>query len=61
MQVPAEDLVRRLRDEGVLVNATGPKRLRVVFHLDVSADQADQAAEALVKVLGAGSPAPQTT
>ncbi len=57
----AEEVVQQLRDDGVLVNATGPKRLRVVFHLDVSADQVDKAAEALVKVLGAGSPAPQTT
>ena len=52
----AEEIVRRLRDENVLVNATGAHRLRVVFHLDVAAAQADEAADALVKVLGASAP-----
>jgi threonine aldolase len=52
----AEDVVRQLRDENVLVNATGARRLRIVFHLDVAADQVDKAADALIKVLGHGAP-----
>ena len=57
----ADDVVRQLRDENVLVNATGPHRLRVVFHLDVATDQVTKAADALIKVLGASSPPAQTT
>jgi threonine aldolase len=34
----------RLRDEGILMNATGPQRIRAVTHLDVSRDQVIQAA-----------------
>jgi len=34
----------RLRDAGVLMNATAPQRLRAVTHLDVSREQVQQAA-----------------
>ncbi len=34
----------RLRDEGVLMNAMGPQRLRAVTHLDVSREQVNHAA-----------------
>ena len=37
----------RLRDEGVLMNATGPQRLRAVTHLDVSRKRVQQAAAIL--------------
>jgi threonine aldolase len=53
----AEDVVRQLRDEHVLVNATGAQRLRIVFHLDIAPEQVDKAADALIKVLAAGAPA----
>jgi len=37
----------RLRDEGVLINTTGPQRLRAVTHLDVSRDMVLNAAAIL--------------
>jgi threonine aldolase len=37
----------RLRDERVLMNATGPQRLRAVTHLDVSREQVQHAAAVL--------------
>jgi threonine aldolase len=39
----AAEAVQRLKDRGVLVIATGPDRLRAVFHLDVPDDQAASA------------------
>jgi threonine aldolase len=45
---PAADAVARLaREAGVLINATGPHRLRAVTHLDVSRADIDAAADAL--------------
>ena len=43
----ATALGARLRDEGVLMNATGPQRLRAVTHLDVSRDKVQRAAAIL--------------
>ncbi|HEX5471600.1 MAG TPA: low-specificity L-threonine aldolase [Lacipirellulaceae bacterium] len=37
----------RLRDEGILMNANGPQRIRAVTHLDVSREQVLRAAEAI--------------
>ena len=37
----------RLRDEGILMNATGPQRIRAVTHLDVSRQQVEHAAEVI--------------
>jgi threonine aldolase len=37
----------RLRDRGVLMNATAPQRIRAVTHLDVSREQVQRAAEVL--------------
>jgi threonine aldolase len=37
----------RLRDQGVLMNATAPQRVRAVTHLDVSREQVEHAANAL--------------
>ena len=41
-----------LRDEGVLASALGPKYLRLVTHMDVSAEQIALAATKLIKILG---------
>jgi threonine aldolase len=41
----AKELAERLKQRGVLVQATGPHRLRACTHLDVSAAQAERAAE----------------
>jgi threonine aldolase len=43
----------RLRDEGVLMNATSPQRIRAVTHLDVSREQVLRAAEVLQDVAAA--------
>jgi threonine aldolase len=45
----AAEAVRKLKDLGVLVIATGPDRLRAVFHLDVSEGQSASAVEAFQK------------
>jgi threonine aldolase len=37
----------RLRDQGVLMNANGPQRIRAVTHLDVSREQVKHAAQVL--------------
>lgn len=42
---------RVLEREGVRMFATGPQRLRAVFHLEISAEQAVRAAETVVRVL----------
>ncbi|MBV9553388.1 MAG: aminotransferase class I/II-fold pyridoxal phosphate-dependent enzyme [Alphaproteobacteria bacterium] len=41
------------KDVGVLVSALGPRTLRAVTHLDVSAEQCRQAADRLARLLGA--------
>jgi threonine aldolase len=46
---PAEPIAARAKLAGVLVNATGPRRLRAVLHLDVSAAEARAAAEQLAQ------------
>jgi threonine aldolase len=47
----APGLVRRCADEGVLVGAVGANVVRAVTHLDVSAEQAKQAADVLARAL----------
>jgi len=49
---PAEQIAQKARDAGVLVNATGPRRLRAVTHLDVDTDSVVRAAKALVEAAG---------
>jgi threonine aldolase len=44
---PAARLVEHAKASGVLVSATGPSRVRVVFHLDVSAADGERAAAVL--------------
>src|SRR5262249_22223356 len=51
---PAKDLSARLRDKGVLINASGPQTIRACTHLDVSAPQAERAAEIIKKALRQG-------
>lgn len=48
----AATVVARARAQGVLVSAFGPRTVRAVTHLDVSAAQCVRAAEVLVQVLG---------
>jgi threonine aldolase len=47
---PAE-IVARAKEAGVLISAIGPRTLRAVTHLDVSAEQARRAAEILERVV----------
>ena len=55
----AEALLARFRAEGVLLSfATAPGVLRAVTHLDVSAEDVEQAIPALVRAFdGSGAPA----
>jgi threonine aldolase len=55
LAAPAPDaptLVVQAREQGVLLNAFGPRTVRVAMHLDVSAEQAAHAAETLLRLLG---------
>jgi threonine aldolase len=47
LEVPAEAVVRTARELGLLINASGPRRLRAVTHLDVSRKDIDAAVEIL--------------
>lgn len=53
---PAEAVVAIARELGVLVNASGPRRLRAVMHLDVSADDAARAAGLLRDAIARTAP-----
>ncbi len=46
----AKDIAMRLKENGVLVHAAGPQKLRACTHLDVSQAQAERAADTLRKV-----------
>jgi threonine aldolase len=48
----APGLVKRLADLGVLAGANSPDRVRLVFHYEVGADDADRAAQAIVAAAG---------
>ena len=54
-QPNAPQAVRALEERGVRCLALGPSRMRLVTHLDVSAEQTKQACEALKRVLGESS------
>jgi threonine aldolase len=47
----AKDITARLKQNGVLVHAAGPQKLRACTHLDVTQAQAERAAEILRKVV----------
>jgi len=49
--VPADAVSRKARELGLLINPSGPKRLRAVTHLDVSRTDMDTAAEILGQAL----------
>jgi threonine aldolase len=49
--VKADDVALAAREAGVALNASGPHRLRVVTHLDVSRDEVERAAALLSKVI----------
>ena len=46
----AADLVARARAEGVLLNSVGPRRIRLVTHLDVSLAECERAAAILSRL-----------
>jgi len=46
----AATLVAKARERGVLINAFGPRTIRVVTHLDVSREQCKRAADVLVEL-----------
>ncbi|MBL8376320.1 MAG: aminotransferase class I/II-fold pyridoxal phosphate-dependent enzyme [Burkholderiales bacterium] len=50
-RVDAPGLVQGARARGVLINALGPTKLRLVTHLDVSGADCDRAAAVLVEIL----------
>jgi threonine aldolase len=51
----AATLVSRAREQGVLVNAFGPRTVRAVTHLDVSSEQCVRAGEVLVSICTAAN------
>ena len=50
-RLSAPAVVAGLKQEGVLINATGGSSFRAVTHLDVSTKQIDAAVEAFARVL----------
>jgi threonine aldolase len=53
LKAPAPQVARAARDEGVLINPSGPKRLRAVTHLDVSRADIDTAAHVIARAVAA--------
>lgn len=51
MPLDAPTLSARAREQGVLVNAFGPRTIRAVTHLDVTRAQCEHAADVLAKLL----------
>jgi threonine aldolase len=47
VEVPADAVARIAREHGLLINASGPRRLRAVTHLDVSREDVNAAADIL--------------
>jgi threonine aldolase len=52
-RLDAYELARRAAKHGVLLNATGPRTLRAVAHLDISSERAQQAARILASLASA--------
>jgi threonine aldolase len=48
----APDVVAAAAEEGVRIGAVGPRRVRLLTHLDVTREDAEQAAKVLASVLG---------
>ena len=53
LAIDAPTLTARAREQGVLLNAFGPRTVRAVTHLDVNGAQCAQAAQVLVRLLTA--------
>lgn len=53
----AKDVAGALKQQGILVHAAAPQTIRACTHLDVSAAQAEQTADAIRKHVGRLSPA----
>ena len=53
LAIDATTLTARAREQGVLLNAFGPRTVRAVTHLDVNGAQCAQAAQVLVRLLTA--------
>jgi threonine aldolase len=49
---PAQDIVDTCVRDGILLFAEGVARLRLVTHLDISADAVERAAESILKAVG---------
>jgi threonine aldolase len=47
----AAEVIARARDAGVLANAVGPRRIRLVTHLDVDARACDRASDVLARAM----------
>ncbi len=54
-RMAAEEFAARMREQGVLVHAIGPRRIRLVTHLDVSHEDILRASEAMEEVLRGAS------
>ncbi len=55
----AAEVVKRLKEQGVLVHATAPQQIRLVTHLDVSRAQAERAAGIIRKTVSPVTPLAQ--
>jgi threonine aldolase len=51
LDVPADVVARVAKEHALLINATGPRRLRAVLHLDVSRADVDAAADILASAI----------
>jgi threonine aldolase len=50
--IRADDVTRIARELGLALNATGPRRMRAVMHLDVSKEDVERGARILVEAIG---------
>ena len=48
----APEVVAAAEEQGVRIGAVGPRRVRLLTHLDVSREDAEQAAKVLSSILG---------
>lgn len=48
---PIEDVVAKVRAENILIGALGPRMIRLVTHLDISADGAKRAGDVLLRAI----------
>ena len=56
-ETPADPIVRRAKELGLLVSASGPRRIRAVLHLDATAADAEEAARVLTSAAALASEA----